>query len=343
MPRPRNTSRSKASPKAEAPKKAAADPLRDAARGPRLHKVMAEAGLASRRACERYVEEGRVAVNGRTVTSLPVWVDPSQDRIELDGKPVVTGQPTGPTYLMLNKPRRVISTNRDPEGRTRAIDLVPHSHHLFCVGRLDADSTGLLLLTDDGDLAQRLTHPRYQVPKTYRVTIKGALDEEGIEKLRRGIYLADKDGASAAKAHAADVRLLRRDRDRTRLEITLREGRNREIRRMLARLGHRVHRLQRTAIGSLQLKGLASGEWRRLSRHELRALRETAGLLAPRTSDKPTKSKKPRKPFRSKAGTSRQAKARTQPKSKASPKAGSTNKPRSTKQKPGPRTRSGRR
>jgi len=288
------------------------DPLRDASRGERLHKVMADAGVASRRACERLVEEGRVAVNGRTVTSLPAWVDPGQDRIELDGRRIAAQRQTGPTYLMVHKPRRVISTNSDPQGRRRIIDLVPFRQHLFSVGRLDAESTGLVLLTDDGALAHRLTHPRYQVPKTYNVTIKGALDEEGIEKLRRGIYLADESGTSASKARASDVELLRRDRDRTRLRITLREGRNREIRRMLARLGHRVHRLQRTAIGPLRLRGLASGEWRRLTRHEVRALREEAGLRSPSkrssgSSRKPQRAKKS-SPSR---GTKRKAPSRS--------------------------------
>ncbi len=252
--------------------------LKDESRGLRLHVAMAHAGVGSRRGCEQMIAERRVSVNGRTITprDMPVWIDPHADRVELDGRAVARPRRRTFTYLMVNKPRRVICTNADPEGRPRVFDLVPHNERLFCVGRLDSDSTGLVLLTNDGELTQKLTHPRNQVAKTYRVTIKGQLDGEAIDKLHRGIVLADKSG-QAATAHASRVRLIKRDTDRTRLEITLREGRNREIRRMLARLGHPVKRLKRIAIGPVQLKGLASGEWRKLTRQELAGLRKAAG------------------------------------------------------------------
>ena len=252
--------------------------FKDAARGERLQRILADAGVASRRAAEQMIEEGRVSVNGVTITALPAWANPASDRIEVDGRPLQRsrpGKPTSHTYLLINKPRGVICTNDDPQGRKKVIDLVPHPQRLFCVGRLDAESTGLVLLTDDGDLAERLTHPRYQVPKTYEVSIKGVLSEEDMDRLKRGMYLANKSG-DVAHSHAEQVRRLDSDRDRTRMLITLSEGRNREIRRLLARLGHKVRRLQRVALGPLRLKGVGVGQWRALNRAEVQMLRKTA-------------------------------------------------------------------
>lgn len=249
--------------------------LRDASRGVRLQKAMAEAGVGSRRACEQMVEEGRVTVNGTLVTDLPAWVDPQADQIEVDGRAIARRRKPGRLYLMVNKPRNVICTNRDPEGRKRVVELVPHRERLFCVGRLDADSTGLVLLTNDGSFTEKLTHPRHEVAKTYHVTVKGELDAEAVEKLTAGIVLADRAGG-AARAKASGVTVKTRDRERTVLEITLREGRNREIRRMLARLGYPVKKLRRIAIGSVKLKGVASGQWRELTRGEVAALRKAA-------------------------------------------------------------------
>lgn len=238
---------------------------------------MADAGVGSRRACEKLIEEGAVSVNGKIVTELPIFVDPQVDRIEVSGRPIARagGRPRR-VYLMVNKPRNVICTNRDPQGRSRVIDLVPHSERLFCVGRLDGDSTGLVLLSNDGQLCERLTHPRYEIPKTYRVTVRGKLEAEDVAKLERGIYLADRRKGGGARAQAERVELLKTDRDRTELQITLREGKNREIRRMLVRLGHPVKKLRRIALGPLRLKGVASGQWRALSQSEVRALRRAA-------------------------------------------------------------------
>lgn len=262
--------------------------LRDASRGVRLNKLLAEAGVASRRACDELIEELRVSINGWTVTEMPVWVDPEADRVEVDGRRVGRKR-RGHTYLMLNKPRNYICTNSDPEGRRRVFDLVPHTQRLFCVGRLDYDSTGLVLLTDDGTLTQNLTHPSGEVPKTYRVTIKGRLAEEDIEKMKRGIYLGDKVRGGAVKARVERVKLIDRHHDRSRVEITLREGRNREIRRLLARLGHPVKKLVRIAVGPVKLKGVASGEWRELTRTELAALRRHASK-SPTTPKRPKRS-----------------------------------------------------
>lgn len=250
--------------------------LRDAAHGIRLQKAMAEAGVGSRRACEQLIEDQRVSVNGELVRQLPVWVDPEVDRIEVDGKPVARTRSTRSLlYLMVNKPRGVICTNSDELGRRRVVDLVPHTERLHCVGRLDAESTGMVLLTNDGELTQKLTHPSHEVAKTYRVTIKGRLADEDVERLISGIFLADRDG-KGAKARASQVRLVDRHIDRTRFQITLREGRNREIRRMLARLDFKVTRLERVAIANVPLKGVAAGQWRALTRVEVAQLRRAA-------------------------------------------------------------------
>ncbi len=270
--------------------------------GQRLQKLLAAAGVASRRKCEQLIEEGHVFVNGQRVTQLPVFIDPDSDVVEVDG--LVISQPPGDkktdrprkqthTTVMLYKPRHVICTASDPQQRKTVLDLIQLEKRLFPVGRLDADSTGLILLTDDGELAQHLTHPSYEVPKRYRVSVRGRISDDAVEKLRRGLYLAPPGSKkraaaggkprTAVKAAAEQVRVLRRFTDRTRgdgteLSITLREGRNREIRRMLARLGFKVRRLHRVAVGPLQLKGLAVGEWRRLTPVELGKLRKAAGL-----------------------------------------------------------------
>lgn len=271
--------------KSEAPEP---NPFKDAQRGIRLQKAMAEAGVASRRDCEAMVLEGRVTVNGTRIIELPAWVDPIDDRIELDGEPIVEPRrtkkgKTKKTYVMVHKPRRVISTNDDPEGRLRVIDLVdaPLRARLFPVGRLDADSTGLILLTDDGELANRLTHPRYEVTKDYQVQVRGRLSEADLDRLRKGLLLAT-DG-KAKKASVETVRILGTETDRTRgdrttLAIRLREGQNREIRRLMARMGVKVRRLKRVGIGPLRLKGLAVGGWRMLTPSELASLRKVTKL-----------------------------------------------------------------
>ncbi|MEM9250910.1 MAG: pseudouridine synthase [Planctomycetota bacterium] len=280
-----------------------AEDLKDKSRGERLQKVLAAAGVASRRDCEAMIGEGRVAVNGAVVVDLPAWVDPAVDRITVDDRPI-RGQGKGRkgkaatrlTYVMVNKPRRVISTADDPEGRQTVLDLVPRAagERLFPVGRLDADSTGLILLTNDGELANRLTHPRYEVTKSYRVGLRGRLGADDVGRLREGLLLTDKrtlgqDGRQSRvrvgvkRAAVESVRVLRRERDgngedRTVLMVTLAEGQNREIRRLMARLGLKVRKLHRTAIGPLVLKRLPIGGSRALTAGEVRGLRRVAGL-----------------------------------------------------------------
>lgn len=277
----------------------------DATRGLRLQKVMAAAGVASRRQCEKLISEQRVRVNGQLVSTLPAWVHPHQDVIEVDGQPVHARTPRSQdrrphgahTYVLLHKPPRVISTSRDPEGRTCVLDLVsvPNAQRLFVVGRLDADSTGLMLLTNDGELAHRITHPRYGIAKCYQVKVRGRLTVHDLKKLRQGLVLAHGTRTKRASADRVDVLRHEKDRargDRTTLAITLREGQNREIRRLLARLGFKVSRLKRLSIGPLNLKGLMVGQWRPLRNRELEMLRRAAGC-PPSQSELPRKRLRP--------------------------------------------------
>jgi pseudouridine synthase len=252
----------------------------DSARGPRLQKVLAEAGIGSRRACEELIEAGEITVNGHVVKSLPAWVDPAKDHIKVSGK--LLRRPEEHIYIMLHKPRGVVCTNRDPEGRRRAIDLVQHpaGPRLYPVGRLDVDSSGLLLLTNDGELANRITHPRYGVHKVYEVTVAGSLDEAAVKKLERGVFLSDryttKGKKPGRKTQRSRLKLLKRGRDRTLLLMELREGRNREIRRMMLYVGHKVKKLRRVQMGPLKLTGLRTGQWRELQPTELNALKKAA-------------------------------------------------------------------
>jgi pseudouridine synthase len=249
--------------------------LRDASRGIRLHKALADAGVASRRAAEQLIAEGRVAVNGRVVRSLPAFVDPAQDRIEVDGSPIAKPARRSRIYLMVHKPRRTICTNRDPEGRATIFHLVPHKQRLFCVGRLDFETTGLVLLTDDGDLANRLMHPRYETPQTFEVHIKGTVAQPQLDHLLGGMYFKNEDGRSI-KARAAAARIMSQDADKSRLEIQMPPGQARELRRMLLRVDLNVKSLKRMALGPLRLKGVPVGGWRDLTRDEVATLRKFA-------------------------------------------------------------------
>ena len=241
----------------------------------RIQKLLADAGVASRRAAEAMIVQGLVTVNGEVVDALPAWVDASKDRIIVDGRPLRRSIEL--VYVLLNKPAGYVCTNSDPEGRRLASGLVDHPSkaRLYGVGRLDMDSSGLLLLTNDGELANRLTHPRYEVHKEYEVLVKGGVRPADISRLEEGIFLpeADEPGSRTRKAH---LRILRRDGSRTLLTMELREGRSRQIRRMMADLGHPVKRLRRIRMGPLRLKGLAVGAWRDLTTAELAALKREA-------------------------------------------------------------------
>lgn len=238
--------------------------------GLRLNRVLAQAGVASRRRADELIASGRVAVDGLVVRE-PGRRVAAGERVTLDGD-VLRREP--PAYILLNKPEGVVTTARDPQGRRTVLDLVRTRLRVFPVGRLDAGTTGLLLLTNDGDLAQRLAHPRHGVEKTYRATIAGELTPAQAERLRRGVELDDGPTAPAR------VRVLHAGAQGSVLELTIHEGRNRQVRRMLEAVGHRVRALERVAYGPLRLGDLARGASRPLSAEELRLLRGGGGSAA---------------------------------------------------------------
>lgn len=245
----------------------------------RIQKVLAAAGVASRRAIEEMVLQARIAVNGEIVTSLPVMVDPHKDRITVDDEPVRVSNRIDAEriYLLMNKPKGVYTTNVAQGEQTRAIDLLPKGfpYRVYPVGRLDAESTGLLLLTNDGELTNKLTHPKFGITKTYRATVDGFVKPEDVQELEQGIWLSDPKRGGGFKTGRSRIKIINRGRDRSVLEITLRESRNHLVRRMLARIGHKVRELTRIKMGPLELKGLERGEFRELNPKELRELRRS--------------------------------------------------------------------
>jgi 23S rRNA pseudouridine2605 synthase len=254
----------------------------------RIQKVLGNAGIASRRNIEEMVRQGRVAVNGKVQVALPILVDPLRDKITVDDEPIKFrgGRATERVYILMNKPRGVYSTNVAQGVQTRAIDLLPPNFpRVYPVGRLDAESKGLLLLTNDGDLTNLLTHPRYGVAKTYRAVVDGYVTPEGIQELEKGIWMADKSG-KGFRTGRSHIKISNRSRDKSVLEITIREGRNRQVRRMLAALGHKVRDLTRVKMGPLGLQGLTPGQYRPLTPRELRELRSAGKPKPPRDKEK---------------------------------------------------------
>ncbi|WP_455378684.1 pseudouridine synthase [Petrachloros mirabilis] len=233
----------------------------------RLQKLIAGTGIASRRKAEEMIAAGRVTVNGKVVTELGTKVDPARDHVKVDGKHISAAQPF--VYLMLNKPKNVMSTLDDPGGRTTVKDYLRGvSVRVFPVGRLDFDSEGLMLLTNNGDLAQALLHPRYHVPKTYLIKVKGVLTDDEIRKLGEGVRLED---GMTSPAHVKKVRKVEAN---SWLEITIGEGRKHQVKRMLESVGHPVIKLMRIRMGPLSLGDLEPGEFRFLTDREANALRE---------------------------------------------------------------------
>lgn len=234
----------------------------------RLQKILAHAGIGSRRHCEDLILQGRVTVDGHKVRELGTRVDPERQKIAVDGELIKRERHV---YWLVNKPRGYLCTSHDPAGRPVILDLVPHvTQRVYTVGRLDEESEGLVLLTNDGDLAFRLMHPRFGVEKTYVVQVAGTPSREDLDKLLKGVWLSE------GPVRACRVKRLKKQGESTWLQIVLSEGKNREIRRMLARLGHKVMRLQRVAIGPVELGTLGKGKARRLSLPELTALRALA-------------------------------------------------------------------
>jgi 23S rRNA pseudouridine2605 synthase len=234
----------------------------------RLQKILSQAGIASRRAAEKLIVEGRVSVNGETVREMGVKADPTVDDIRVDGRRVKSAE--RPRYVLLNKPRGYVTTRSDPQRRPTVIDLVSGvREYVYPVGRLDYDSEGLLLLTNDGDLAAKLTHPRHGVERTYEARVAGMPDREALDRLRRGIPL---DGHRTLPADVVLVNERRRDGNGL-LRITIREGRNRQVRRMCEAVGHPVQALRRIRFGPLQGRGLAVGQWRELTPDEVKSLK----------------------------------------------------------------------
>ncbi|MGH2704816.1 MAG: pseudouridine synthase [Actinomycetota bacterium] len=248
-------------------------PAEQGVSGIRLQKVLSQAGLASRRGAEEMIRAGRIRVDGH-IASLGERVDPAQAVVEVDGRRVPVNAER--RYLALNKPAGVITTQRDPQGRRTVLDIVGEPERIFPVGRLDAETEGLLLLTNDGELAFRLTHPSFEIPKTYIVEVEGEAGRGTIARLQEGVRI---EGERPAKADSVRIVDRQRGRDaRSVLEITLHEGRKHVVRRMLATLGHPVVRLVRTAVGPVRLGRLAPGTYRKLTSQEVQALHEAAGL-----------------------------------------------------------------
>ena len=243
--------------------------MAEEAGGVRLQKVLAAAGVASRRACEIMISEGRVEVNGRLVVEQGTRVDPDRDVIRVDGSRIPP--PRRHQYLVLNKPRGVVSTLADPEGRRTLAEFLHGRERLFHVGRLDTDSEGLLILTNDGEFAHRLAHPSYEVPKTYLAEVAGVVNQATLRRLRGGISLDD------GPVRPTGVTLVSTGTDRSLIKITLHEGRNHIVRRTMEAVGHPVRRLSRTGIGPVRLGNLKVGEVRDLTRDELGGLLDLTG------------------------------------------------------------------
>lgn len=239
----------------------------------RINRYLAAAGFGSRRACDELIRSGDVRINGERVASLSVLVDPDRDKVTVSGAEIEGIEP--PVLLVLNKPAGVMSTSVDTHGRRTVVDIAReagYAERLFPVGRLDLDTSGIIIITNDGDLAYRLTHPRYKVEKTYEVVVQGVVKDETVDTLAGGV---DIDGFTT---RPCTISVLRRHRDGTRLEVRLKEGRKRQIRRMFKLFGHGVVELRRLAIGELSFADLDTGDIRALTHEEEKRLRELSGL-----------------------------------------------------------------
>ena len=232
----------------------------------RLQKYLAEAGIASRRKCEEYIIQGKVQVNGKTITELGVKVNPEKDKITFEGKNVK--QEERKVYILLNKPIGYVTTSDEQFGRDKVLDLVKVRERVVPVGRLDMYTSGALILTNDGDFVYKVTHPKHEITKTYTVTVKGIIKNEEVEQLRKGVKIDD------YTTRPAKVKILKTDeeKDISRLEITIHEGKNRQVRRMCESVGRRVIALHRSKIGNIGVKDIELGKWRYLKDFEVKTL-----------------------------------------------------------------------
>jgi 23S rRNA pseudouridine2605 synthase len=237
----------------------------------RLAKYIAHCGVTSRRHAEDLVRSGRVLVDGRRVTDPARDVD-GRNEVSVDGRAI---SPELDEHYLLNKPVGVVSTAHDPQGREKVVDLVSSDARLYPVGRLDADTSGLILLTNDGELANRLMHPSFEIEKTYRARVEGSVSKQALRRLRSGVELAD------GRTWPAQARVVASDTETTVLELVVHEGRKRQVRRMCEAIGHSVVELERTAYGPLTLAGLAPGEWRALTQQEVDGLRQAVRISVP--------------------------------------------------------------
>jgi 23S rRNA pseudouridine2605 synthase len=235
----------------------------------RLQKILAAAGIDSRRKCETLILEHAVTVNGEIVNELPAFADPEKDDIRVDGQRIKQAEKV---YFLLNKPKGVICTSSDPQRRPKAIDLIDCSQRIVCVGRLDVDTTGAIILTNDSALVNRLTHPKYELSKTYHIVVRGRVEPPDVEKLKKGVWLAE------GKTQGAAVKIIRRSHAETTLQLVIRQGLNRQIRRMFSRLGYKVKALKRTQIGDIVLKGIAAGNYKRLTKAQIAYLKRATGM-----------------------------------------------------------------
>ena len=272
---------------------------------PRLQKVLAAAGYGSRRACEELILEGRVEVDRKICVELGTRVDLETQLVRVDGTVIKAPRMR---YFLLNKPVGVVCTARDPWARIRVIDLIDSEERVFTVGRLDKASSGLMLVTNDGELANQLAHPRYGITKTYQATVSGKPSAEAIAKIRKGIHLAE------AVARVVTVKMKKAHPQKSILEIVLSEGRNREIRRMLARVGHKVLQLKRTELGGVKLGEIPAGAYRELTREELKKLKQATSTKSPKkkTGRRPASASSARKGPSTTEGKSRARKTTSQ-------------------------------
>ena len=236
----------------------------------RLQKFLAEAGIASRRKCEELIQSGKVMVNGKVVETLGTKINPKEDKVTYNGK--IVENSLQKTYILLNKPIGCVTTAKDQFKRDTVLDLIKINKRIVPCGRLDMYTSGALILTDDGDFVYKITHPKHEIEKTYTVTIKGIVTNEEVQKLRQGVEIDDNGEKYITKK--ANVRILKTDieKDISRLEIVIHEGKNRQVRKMCEAVGRKVLALHRSKIGNIGVKDLKIGTWRYLKKHEIEKL-----------------------------------------------------------------------